>query len=98
MQPRRARRDLASFVASCIKKARDFVPGFVSALCVSGYYPNSWTVSAGTDGVLIQQAQVQQQQQFGRNTVQGFYLKTRPDWSASSAEAPWGAKADGPGI
>src|SRR3954453_4296406 len=45
-------------------KARDFVvPGFdLSAFArVFGVYPNSWTVAAGTSGVLIQQhAQGQQ--------------------------------------
>src|SRR5688572_14073601 len=52
-------------------------PGILSRafvqLCLSGCYPNSWTASAGTDGVLIQQAQVQQQ--FGRNTVPRLYSK-----------------------
>src|SRR5687768_8725984 len=52
-------------------------PGILSralfSFCLSGYYPNSWTASAGTDGVLIQQAQVQQQ--FGRNTVPRLYSK-----------------------
>src|SRR4029078_8240154 len=56
------------------KKARDFVPGFGSALSVSGCYPNSCTPSAGTVGTMLQQAQVQQQ--FERTTVPGFDPKT----------------------
>src|SRR5687767_6072249 len=58
------------------EKARDLVPGFDPSAffrVFSGCHPNSWTASAGTLGVLIQQQA--QRQQVGRTTVPRFYLK-----------------------
>src|SRR5687767_5614738 len=70
----------AAFRSACRKnkKAREGVPGFdlsVFFRVFSGGHPNSWTVSAGTSGVLIQQQA--HGQQVGENTLRELYLKSR---------------------
>src|SRR5688572_27608719 len=72
------------------EKARDLVPGFdpsAFSRVFSGSHPNSWTASAGTLGVLIQQQA--QGQQVGRTTVPRFYLKTLAVYRNTLAAFLW---------